>query len=209
MKKFFSSLVLFVAFLAVSAGAQSLADIAAQTRAKQKANTNAQVIDNDILPSVTDPSAYGSPYEVKKDDASDKTDKKDGAKADEKAEKKNADAKDEAGKKDDQKTAAADDKQEATDGLKKRIESQEKEIAQLQRELDVDQREARLRAAAYYADAGTMLRDQGKFAEDSRKSQADIDAKTKALADAKQKLEDLQEEARKSGIPSREVESSQ
>ena len=45
-----------------------------------------------------------------------------------------------------------------------------------------------------------MLRDQGKFVEDSRKQQEEIDAKKQALADAKQKLEDLQEQARKTGI---------
>ena len=54
--------------------------------------------------------------------------------------------------------------------------------------------------AAYYADAGTMLRDQGKFMDDSRKQQAEIDAKKQTLTDAKQKLDDLQEQARKTGI---------
>lgn len=211
MKKLVSLFITLACLLVVSAGAQSLADIAAQTRAKQKANPNAKVIDNDILPSVPDAASYGSPYETKKDDATaNKTadsdekkdaDKKDADKSDkkdaEKAEKKDAEKKD-GGKKDDEKTA----EQKASDSLKEKIEDQQKQITQLQRELDVAQREARLRAAAYYADAGTMLRDQGKFAEDSRTQQAEIDAKTKALADARQKLDDLQEQARKSAMPS-------
>jgi len=58
----------------------------------------------------------------------------------------------------------------------------------------------------YYADAGAMLRDSGKFAEDSRKLQAEIDTKTQALADAKQKLTDLQEEARKAGVPQNQLD---
>ena len=39
------------------------------------------------------------------------------------------------------------------------MDATKQEIAILQRELDVAQREGRLRAAAYYADAGTMLRE--------------------------------------------------
>ena len=53
------------------------------------------------------------------------------------------------------------------DDLKKQVEAQKKEVATLQRELDIAQREARLRSAAYYADAGVMLRDQAKFAADA------------------------------------------
>ena len=58
---------------------------------------------------------------------------------------------------------------------------QSKEIATLQRELDIAQREAKLRASAYYGDAGTMLRDQARFAEDSRKEQDEINTKKQAL----------------------------
>jgi hypothetical protein len=201
MKRLISLVVLLASFLVVNARAQSLADIAAQSRAKQKNSTNSQVIDNDILPSVSDPSSYPLPYEAKKDDAT--GDSANGSDKD----KKDADKTD-PGKKDEQKTAATADKQ-GSDVLKKRIDDQEKEILTLQRELEIAQREARLRAAEYYADAGTMLRDQGKFADETKKTQAEIDAKTQALADAKQKLADLQEEARKSGMRSGEGESSQ
>ena len=62
------------------------------------------------------------------------------------------------------------------------------------------ERESRLRAAAYYADAGVMLRDQAKFAEDSRKSQDEINGKKQALEAAQQKLGDMQEQARKAGL---------
>jgi hypothetical protein len=200
MKKLLSLFITIASIFVVSAGAQSLADIAAQTRARQKANPNAKIIDNDILPSVPESSA--SPSDSKQEE----TAKKDSAKSDDK-DKKDADKKDQdkdkEGKKDGDKTADASQK---ADSLKKQIDDQEKEIAQLQREIDVAQREARLRAAAYYADAGTMLRDQGKFAEDSRKLQGEVDAKTQALAAARQKLDDLQEQARKSGIPSSEVQ---
>ena len=73
----------------------------------------------------------------------------------------------------------------------------------MQRELDIAQREAKLRAAALYGDAGTMLRDQAKFAEDSRKEQDEINTKKQALDAAQQKLADLQEQARKAGLSKR------
>ncbi len=95
----------------------------------------------------------------------------------------------------------ADAQKQKNEELKKQIADQTKEISTLQRELDIAQREARLRAAAYYGDAGTMLRDQAKYAEDTRKTQAEIEGKKQALDAAQQKLSDLQEQARKAGLP--------
>src|SRR6478735_1802985 len=88
------------------------------------------------------------------------------------------------------------------DTFKDKLEAQKQEIARLQRELDISQREAKLRAATFYGDAGTQLRDQAKFAEDMRKQQEEMDSKKQALDAAQQKLADLQEEARKSGVKS-------
>ena len=68
-----------------------------------------------------------------------------------------------------------------------------------ERELDVMQRENKLRTADYYGDAGTRLRDAKKFTDDDRKYQDDIAAKQKALDDAKTKLDQTREEARKAG----------
>jgi hypothetical protein len=89
-----------------------------------------------------------------------------------------------------------------SDKLGDQVKAQKDEIAKLQRELDIVQREQRLRAAAFYADAGTQLRDQTKFAEDSRKEQAEIESKKQALDAAQQKLADLEEMARKAALPS-------
>lgn len=79
----------------------------------------------------------------------------------------------------------------------------QEEIERLTRELDVLQRENRLRAASYYADAGTRLRNEAQFAADSRRYQQDIEAKQNAINAAKQKLAGLQEQARRSGSPVR------
>ena len=190
MKRLVLLIVICVSALIVSAGAQSVVDVARASRARQKANPNAKVIDNDVIPSAIDASSYASPYASAK--ASD--DKKDDSSA-----KKDA-AKDE--NKTGDKTSTADDDQKNIDSWMKLINDEKKEIRQLERELNVAQREAGVRSAVYYADAGTMLRDSAKYAEDNRKLQAEIETKTQALASAKQKLADLEEQARKAGVPS-------
>jgi multidrug resistance efflux pump len=72
----------------------------------------------------------------------------------------------------------------------------------LSRELDVLQREYRLRAAAFYADAGNRLRNSGSWDKEDAQYKQQIDQKQKALDNAKQELDDMQEQARKSGVPS-------
>ena len=193
MKKLFSFFALIIAFLAVNAAAQSVADAARANRAHKKPNPSAQVIDNDVIPSIISQSPETT---VSTSNAS--------AAASESA----APA---AAGKEDAKDADKDKKTDAQgkadpEAWKKKIADQKKEIAQLQRELDVVEREARLRAAAYYADAGVQLRDQARFAEDNRKEQAEIDTKKQALADAKQKLEQTQEDARKAGVPANQLD---
>lgn len=208
MKKFLLLLITCVAFFVASAGAQSVVDAAKQSRARQKANPNPKVIDNDIIPSTLDfssstpaePASTGStatPASASSEGRKDEISPKQEAGKDEK--------KDE-NKTDSDKTANADEDRKNTDAWKKQINDEKKEISQLERELNVAQREAGLHNAVYYADAGTMLRDSAKFADDSRKLQGEIDTKTQALADAKQKLADLQEQARKAGIPANQLD---
>jgi hypothetical protein len=178
MKRIFVLLIACVCLLALSASGQSLGDIARQNRANKKPSSGAKVvIDNDTIPSA-------QPAEPAKD-----KEKSEGAEADAKKE-------DGKGKGDQAKDAAR-----SSDDWKAKVEGQKKEIAQLQRELDVSEREAKLRAAAYYADAGTQLRDPAKFKLESENQQAEMDTKRKAIEAAKQKLADLQEQARKAGAP--------
>ena len=80
-----------------------------------------------------------------------------------------------------------------------KIQAQKDSIALMERELDVLQRENKLRAASYYGDAGTRLRDEKKYAEDDRKYHDQIDAKQKAIDDAKSNLEQMKDDARKAG----------
>ena len=83
-----------------------------------------------------------------------------------------------------------------------RISTQQSTVDLLARELDVDQREYRVRAAAFYADAGDRLRNQAAWDKEDTDYKQKIADKQKALDEAKQKMTDMQEEARKSGVPS-------
>ncbi|HEV2114733.1 MAG TPA: hypothetical protein VGR48_01830, partial [Terriglobales bacterium] len=84
---------------------------------------------------------------------------------------------------------------------KQRFADQKQQISLLEREIDVMQREYRLRAAAYYADAGNALRNQADWAKQDREYREKLDAKQKHLDEAKQKLENMQEQARREGMP--------
>ena len=65
--------------------------------------------------------------------------------------------------------------------------------------MDVLQREYQIRAAAMYADAGNRMRNSADWDKQDTQYKQQIADKQKSLDDAKQKLEDLQEEARKAG----------
>jgi len=105
----------------------------------------------------------------------------------------------------DEKGAAGDEqaqKKQIWEGWKKRIEDQKGQLDLLARELDVQDREYRLRAAAFYADAGNRLRNSGAWDKEDSQFKDQIAAKQKQLEDAKKQLEDMREEARKAGVPS-------
>jgi hypothetical protein len=183
MKKLLLFALMFMFTAAALAQQQSLGDVARANRAKQRATATTNLNDDNFARS----NAPAAESAAQEDAASKDAGKAEGKAADSKA------ASATGAKKDS--TAAQNDK------LKGQIDAQKKEIATLQRELDIAERETKLRAAAYYADAGVMLRDQARFAEESRKSQAEIDAKKQALTAAQEKLSDLQEQARKAGLP--------
>lgn len=171
MKKLLVSFLMLFLAMAVALSQQSLGDAARKARAEKKAPATV-VIEGE-----------GTPQMDNQPQASSESTSPDARAADKGQVKK---------------SAAELDKQK-TDDWNAKIAAQKKDIALLQRELDVVEREQRLRAAAFYADAGVQLRDQAKYAEDSRKEQEQIDTKKKALGEAQQKLDDLQEQARKAG----------
>lgn len=102
---------------------------------------------------------------------------------------------------DKQKTPSADDQKKVNGEWSGKITQQKEEISRLERELNVLQRESKINAAVNSADLGTRLGNNAKYAEQDRQYQEQIANKQKAVDDAKQKLSDMQEEARKAGVP--------
>jgi hypothetical protein len=96
--------------------------------------------------------------------------------------------------------ATAAERKQAADEWTKKLDQQKQKIDSLNHELDLEQREFRLRAAAYYGDAGTRLRNSAQFDKDDAQYKSDVDGKQKALDAARQELDEMQEQARKAGI---------
>ena len=103
--------------------------------------------------------------------------------------------------------AAAAEQKKTADDWKKKLEAQQAKIDGLNHELDLEQREYRLKAAAFYADAGTRLRNAAQFDKDDTSYKSDVEQKQKSLDSARQELTDMQEEARKAGIAQKDKDS--
>jgi hypothetical protein len=179
-----------------TASAQSLGDYA-RTARKNKAEPSptARHFDNDNLPttdtlSVVGPSPATSPAANS------------AATAANSAASPAASVPAEASKANEQKAAV--DRQKAADDMNKKIQEQQDKINSLNREIDLDQREQRLRAASYYTDAGTRLRNPAQWDKDQSQNANDASEKSKTLDAARQQLEQMQEEARKAGIAKKE-----
>ncbi len=103
------------------------------------------------------------------------------------------------------KAAATEDdqakRQAALKEWQQKLTAQKDQIDLADRELDVLKREYQIRAASFYADAGDRLRNSAAWDKQDTQYKQQIADKQKALDDAKQKLEAMQEEARKAGIP--------
>jgi len=82
-----------------------------------------------------------------------------------------------------------------------KITAQKDQIDLIARELDVLQREYQIRAAAMYADAGNRMRNSGDWDKQDAQYKQQIADKQKALDDAKAHLDEMQEDARKAGVP--------
>jgi hypothetical protein len=183
----------------------NLADAARTTRKDKAQATPAKVFDNDSLPKSEHISVVGTAAVAPASLQSDTT---------EQAQKSDtsADDNDAANKKDDKTRLTVDPDSSAGDREKtygewrKKIADQKDTITLLQRELDVLQREYRLRAAAMYADVGYRLRNQSDWDKQDRDYKDKIEAKQKELDRARQQLSDLQDQARKGGVPAAVVE---
>jgi hypothetical protein len=178
----------------------SLGDYARQIRKNSPSTGKPKVFDNDNLPKDDKLSIVGTPAADNSSDAkSDDSSSTNSASGENTA----ADSKgsDQAGA---AKNTSEDQarKDAAAKQWGEKISAQKDSIDLESRELDVLQREYQLRAAAFYADAGNRLRNQAAWDQEDAKYKQQIADKQKALDDAKQKLDDMQEDARKAGVPS-------
>ena len=170
------------------ASAQSLGDYARNVRKEkgQKAPTAPKQFDNDNLPKTDHLSVVGTPEpEAKPNDEADE-----GA-ADAAAKPNRAAA-----------PAKEGDRAKQNREWQQKIKDQKAKVDLLSRELDVMQREYKLRAATFYADAGNRLRNQADWDKEDANYKQKIADKEAAVTEAKDKLNDLQEQARKAGVPS-------
>jgi len=187
-----------------SSSGSSLGDYARQVRKDPGGTSKPKVYDNDNLPREDKLSVVGqtpatttavnpaqtdstAPAEAAKPASDNKTETQDKAATAVKAPSGATAPEDEANK-------AAADKQWAD-----KIAAQKDQIDLMGRELDVLQREYQIRAAAMYADVGNRMRNSADWDKQDAQYKQQIADKQKGLDDAKQKLEDLQEEARKAG----------
>jgi len=178
---------------------QSLGDYARQVRKDPGTTSKAKVFDNDNLPREDKLSVVGKPSEA--NPAAEPPKQQEAANAPAAG----TDSKPATG---DQSASGAkastdeDSKQAAWKQWADKLAAQQSQIDLLQRELDVAQKEYQLRAAAMYADVGNRLRNSADWDKQDAQFKQTIADKQKALDDAKQKLDEMQEEARKAGVPS-------
>lgn len=92
-------------------------------------------------------------------------------------------------------------KQAAWKAWQDKLTTQKNSIDLASRELDVLQKEYQLRAAAMYADVGNRMRNAAQWDKEDADYKQKIADKQKAVEDAKQQLDTMQEEARKDGVP--------
>jgi hypothetical protein len=164
--------------LATVVSAQSLGEAARKNRSQKKRVAARVYTDEDLASNVTyNNGAASGPVDAEKS-ATD-------------GEKKEADS-----------SAPPDAQEKVAADWKAQFAEQKNSISLLEREVDVLQREYRQRIALYYADAGNQLRDSKAWAEEQRKYDGNITAKQQELSEARQRLEDMKEEARKAGMPS-------
>ncbi len=199
-------LVLFLGLAGLPAGAQgqapstqsapSLGEYARQVRKDPGSTSKPKVFDNDNLPTEDKLSVVGAAPTTTADNSA-PADNAAPAAADTKAAPGEKEGPSAAKTTTDDAAKAAAQKQWAD-----KLTAQKEQIDLMARELDVLQREYQIRAAAMYADAGNRMRNSGDWDKQDTQYKQQIADKQKALDEAKQKLDDMQEDARKAGVPS-------
>ena len=182
-----------------AASSPSLGDYArAVKKTKGPEKSSAKVYDNDNLPNSSSLSVVGQTPAA---DAG--QDKDAGAQAkDKSADGKTADEKSATEKKAELKPGqAAEEREKALEAWKAKLDEQKSQVSLLTREVDVLQREHDIKATEFNGDTARRVQNPNGFAVEDAKYKKQIAEKQKDLDAAKAKLNEMQEEARKSGAP--------
>ncbi len=192
MKRFNIGVLILTGLLAGVAAAQSdsLAEAARKHRQQQSGKpVAAKVYTNDNLPATETISTVGAPAS----DAATSTPTDGQATADGSA----SVAKDGAKPADDTKT-----RQKTWEDWRDKIQKQKASVEQMQKENEEIDRQYKLTSGNYYNSAQQRLYDGAAMAKEDAAYKQQMEQKKKAMDDAKQKIDDLQEEARRAGVPS-------
>jgi hypothetical protein len=179
------------------AAAQSLGDYARAVRKdkdKAEPSSTSRHYDNDNIPTNQPLSVVGPPPAADANAAPEPGDAK--PKSSDKAAAANPAAAD----------STAAERQKAAGEWKTKIDEQQKKLDSLNHDLDLAQREYRLRVATQYDSEGNRIQNAGQWGKEDAQYRTDTEAKQKALADAQQELNDLQDQAHKAGIVEKEAE---
>jgi DNA repair exonuclease SbcCD ATPase subunit len=93
-------------------------------------------------------------------------------------------------------------RQKTWEDWREKIEKQKAAVEQMQKENDEIDRQYKLTSGNYYNSAQQRLFDGAAMAKEDAAYKQQMEQKKKAIEDAKQKIEDLQEGARRAGVPS-------
>ena len=193
------------ALLAQSSQAQSpsLGDYARtvkKTKPEPKKSAS-RVYDNDNLPRSSSLSVVGTPTETASE-----TDKEKNPESSANPNEKSQDKKktEESGQI--KPGQSPEERQKAIDSWAHKIDDQKSKVDLLSRELDVLTREHQIKTSEFYANTALRVQNPNAFEEEDAKYKKEIVEKQKSVDEAKSKLNDLQEEARKSGVPNSAAE---
>lgn len=205
--------VAFSVFAAAQSQNQALGDYARairKTKPAQSAPAKPTVYENDNLPQsgsisvvgASEPSSDGIAPATKPEDgkAADgvKADAAKGATGDAAKE----DSKDKEKKAPEMKPGQdAGERKMAVEAWQKKLDGQKDKISLLSRELEVLQREYQLKVSEFYSDTARRVQNPNALFTDDAKYKEQIADKQKAVDAAKEDLNKMQDEARRSGVP--------
>ena len=193
MKRWNIGLLILIGLVTGIAAAQSdsLAEAARKHKEQQAGKTpTAKVYTNDNLPTTETISTVGTP--PSDNTAPKQTDGQPNASTDPSA----------AASKDGTKPDDGKSRQKTWGDWRDKIQKQKASVEQMQKESEELDRQFKLTTGNYYNNAQQRIYDGAAMQKEDAAYKTQMEQKKKALDDAKQKIDDLQEEARRAGVPS-------